>query len=139
MRIEIAEKSHETRRDCWGGHVNHKSLFWLYNHWANEVYEAEILGHKRQSQNRDLWFTWPPQRSLVSWLFFSDPYSHFEIVILKYIQLILHMLNEIGKYSRILIIQMSIIRTAYLLYFVTSVCFARAFEWSFVQCKCIDV
>jgi len=27
MRIGIAEKSQETRRDCWGGHVNHKSLF----------------------------------------------------------------------------------------------------------------
>jgi len=27
MRIGITEKSHETRRDRWGGHVNHKSLF----------------------------------------------------------------------------------------------------------------
>jgi len=26
-RIGIAEKSHETRRDRWGGNVNHKSLF----------------------------------------------------------------------------------------------------------------
>jgi len=25
--IGIAEKSQETRRDCWGGNVNHKSLF----------------------------------------------------------------------------------------------------------------
>jgi len=25
-RIGIAEKSHETRRDRWGGNVNHKSL-----------------------------------------------------------------------------------------------------------------
>jgi len=32
MRIGITEKSHETRRDHWGGRVNHKSLFWLYNH-----------------------------------------------------------------------------------------------------------
>jgi len=29
MRIGIAEKSHETRRDHWGGNVNHISLFWL--------------------------------------------------------------------------------------------------------------
>ena len=27
--IGIAEKSHETRRDRWGGNVNDKSLFWL--------------------------------------------------------------------------------------------------------------
>ena len=27
--IGIAEKSHKTRRDRWGGNVNHKSLFWL--------------------------------------------------------------------------------------------------------------
>jgi len=26
MRIGIAEKSHETRRDRWGGNVNNKSL-----------------------------------------------------------------------------------------------------------------
>jgi len=26
-RIGIAEKSLETRRDCWCGHVNYKSLF----------------------------------------------------------------------------------------------------------------
>ena len=25
--IGIAKKSHETRRDRWGGNVNHKSLF----------------------------------------------------------------------------------------------------------------
>jgi len=25
--IGIAEKSQETRRNCWGGNVNHKSLF----------------------------------------------------------------------------------------------------------------
>ena len=27
MGIGIAEKSHKTRRDRWGGNVNHKSLF----------------------------------------------------------------------------------------------------------------
>jgi len=64
-RIGIAEKSPETRRDCWGGNVNHKSLFWLYHYEAEtqdsttvqvmKHYEAETLGHKSQSQNRDLW------------------------------------------------------------------------------------
>ena len=28
--IEITEKSQETKRDRWGGNVNHKSLFWLH-------------------------------------------------------------------------------------------------------------
>jgi len=36
--IGIAEKSQETRRDCWGGNVNHKSLFWsikmFKDHWV---------------------------------------------------------------------------------------------------------
>ena len=34
-----------------------------------------------ESQNRDLWFTLPSQRSLLVWLvaFFSYPYSHFKI------------------------------------------------------------
>ena len=32
--IGIAEKSQETRRDRWGGNVNHKCLFWLSDPWT---------------------------------------------------------------------------------------------------------
>ena len=64
MGIGIAEKSHETRRDRWGGNVNHKSLhFKITEHVTKDL-----------CQNRDLWFTLPPQRSLlVSWLFSAIP------------------------------------------------------------------
>ena len=67
--IGITEKSQKTRRDHWGGNVNHKSLFWL---------------HYRSL--KELWFTLPPQQSLlVSWLFFfSDPYSLFKIFIFNH-------------------------------------------------------
>ena len=53
QEIGIAEKSQETRRDCSGGNVNHKSLFWLSDpQWSVNT------------QNRDLWFTLPLQQSL---------------------------------------------------------------------------
>jgi len=57
QRIGIAEKSKETRRDCWGGNVKHKSLF-------ENVYGSP-------SQSWDLWFILPSQQSLLVFLLFS--------------------------------------------------------------------
>jgi len=66
--IGIAEKSQETRRNRWGGNVNHKSLFWLHkmfmDHWVKI--------------RRDLWFTLPPH--LVSWLFSAIPIPCLKIL-----------------------------------------------------------
>ena len=39
MGIGIAEKSHKTKRDCWGGNVNHKSLCWL--HYITEDWKIQ--------------------------------------------------------------------------------------------------
>jgi len=35
--IGIAEKSHETRRDRWGGNVNHKSYLTLHDPYTSFV------------------------------------------------------------------------------------------------------
>jgi len=70
QEIGIAEKSQETRKDCWGGNVNHKFLIWLHKN----VYRS-------LSQNRHLWFTLPPQRSLlISWLFSAIPIPCLKIL-----------------------------------------------------------
>jgi len=101
-RIGITEKSHGTRRDHWGGNVNCKSLFWLYNH-SRSIMKLRTIRHstneaswswivESQSQNRDLWFTWPPQRSLlVLWLFSA-------ILLLKFSTFI-RLVNYVNPFS----------------------------------------
>ena len=88
MGIGIAEKSHKTRRDRWGGNVRKSQIPILT---LSQIF-SYMLYNFEASQNRDLWFTLPPQRSLlVLWLFsaipscfvafFSDPYSHLKFPI----------------------------------------------------------
>ena len=49
-----------------------------------------------KSQNRDLWFTLPPQRSLLgSWLFLAIPISYFKILICLVIIILLIIHNII--------------------------------------------
>jgi len=65
--IEIAEKSQETRRDYWGGN--------------NPYFDSNKNVYRSLSQNRDFWFTLPPQRSLlVSWLFSAIPIPCLKIL-----------------------------------------------------------
>jgi len=62
-------------------------------------YEAETLGHKSQSQNTDLWFKLPPQRSLlVSWLF-----SEIPILLLKF-SIFYYTSIKVGPQTELLII-----------------------------------
>jgi len=45
MGIGIAEKSHETRRDCWGGNVNHAQIpiLSLHDSYASFVDGSSVM------------------------------------------------------------------------------------------------
>ena len=53
--IGIAEKSQETRRDCWGGNVNHKSLFdSVFLFWKSNFFNILFFRGFKLNQLRSL-------------------------------------------------------------------------------------
>jgi len=80
----------------WSCHSTNKAS-WLrasiqqikHHDWATYHSTNEVLIRVLQSQNRDLWYTLPPQRShLVSWLFSAIPIPLLKFSIFYYTSII---------------------------------------------------